>query len=97
MSYVTQNATKSLEPRAITISTAIEDFDGVLDRASGYADRLQKLRDRIHGPQPKEVTGTPKGDASPQSVISAIHERRSRFVDILNWMESSIDGLEAGL
>ncbi len=91
------SATQSVEPRSNTISTAIEDFDNVLDRAGGYAERLQKLRDRIHGPQPQEVSGTAKGDAPPHSLIGSIHQRRSRLVDVLDWMERSITGIESGV
>jgi hypothetical protein len=88
--------TQASAPRQSTISTAIDDFDPVLDRAQTCGDRLQKLHDRIHGPQPSAVSND-KPPTPPHSLIASINERRSRLAAILDDMERTIGGLEGGV
>ena len=93
MAYATGQANAVKHPN---ISDAISDFDPVLDRAQQYAERLQKIHDRILGPRPAEVGGN-KLDAPPHSVIGSINERRSRLVAILDSIEQAVVGIESSV
>ena len=93
MAYATGQANAVRQPN---ISSSIDDFDPVIDRAQQYAERLQKVCDRIRGPQPSEVGGN-KQDTPPHSVIGSINERRSRLVAILDSIEQAVVGIESSV
>lgn len=95
MAYLGQDAATKVAKQA-SVTTAVSDLDAVIERAGQYAVRLQQLHDRVHGAQPQEAR-LKDNDTPPHSVISAIHQRRNRLVDILDGMERAINGLENGI
>lgn len=94
MAYAVNEATES---RPSTVSTAIEGFDLPLDEAAQIADRLKKLLDRVRGPRPSDVVGKEQLEAPPHSLMTALNQRRSRLVAIVDGIRSATDGLESSL
>jgi hypothetical protein len=82
--------------REASMTDAIEDFDPVIKRAADYAARLQKISDRLLGPQP---TGAAQGGDAPipHSLIHSLNQRRSSLVECLDDMERSLNTIERTL
>ena len=83
--------------KSATVTSAIEEFDSALGRADNYAERLQKLSDRIIGTRPEPVSSGIKDVLPPASTISALQHRRARLANILDGMERSIEALERSI
>lgn len=93
MAYATGTASTGNILKPASISNRIDELDPVIDRAANYADRLQKILDRLTGPMPSAVSED-KPDTPPHGVLDAINRRRERLVDIMNNLEQTVSGLE---
>jgi len=81
-----------------TITTAIHGFDAVLERVTNLLRQLHTLSDRIDGGGHKEVapSKTPS-DTAAQSLLGAIHSRRSFLSETIDDMERIVHQLEQSI
>lgn len=82
--------------KAVTIQSAIEDFDPVLARLDALGTRATNCADRIIGPRPSAVDNNDKNPSSSH-LVWAIQERRTRLVHIVDHLEAEMQRIENGL
>ena len=83
--------------KAATVSSAIDEFDPVINRVEDCLVRLNKLHDRVHGSRPAELTGEAAPAPSPHSLIDAVQRRRIRLAGLTDEIERVLLNIEGGI
>ena len=96
MNYATASTQSLNQPKSQTVLSSIEDFDPVLGRLESIAQKASGCAERITGPRPSEVSATEQ-PPSPNGLIYAVQERRSRLVRIVDYLESEMNRIENSL
>jgi hypothetical protein len=83
-------------PRA-TVTAGIEEFDPILERLDGLANRLGVLNVRINGQRP-QADGEGKPDAPPPpTTITALQARRRRLSFLVETIGRELQEVEDGI
>lgn len=96
--YADQRVVQSSKLTEPTVTSCVEDFDPVIERAKQYAGRFQRLLEKVRGELPPEKSTVTDSLGGPShSILAAINQRRSHLVEALDHMERTLNGLESSL